>query len=409
MPAEKITHSGGSRKGSEHNVRGSMEQANTIADDSSSTTMVPHTNTDSNPGNSVVDQDNKTECIYCSENAESESGQRSCQHWTQVRSFNNRQAQKKKLRGLQNGHPEPSRYSNSRNTKENMNMQRHIANSNSADGLSLRDAAESNAPNTASSRFKCDRPLPSNNRNMSQSNTEPTKSVASNSSSPVPSVSSDLPNGHEYGDNRTFPRYPHKSSRSFRSVNQSVDAEDINSPRSNNSPVTTGGANMRNRPNMNRSSVNMPPQSGPATNAHQNGPCDQWRRPSNNGSWRRSHHTLPFAPRNSNQFHRYNGPGNHPVRPHQNNFSRNRISGPGMGDSPPTQTGDSPNHASNESNPQPDNKKQENVKKPQTSWAAAVAVGVQSEEKLGTPGDNSRIQLVNFLLDQWRCFDRKSS
>ncbi|CAH8494877.1 unnamed protein product [Heterobilharzia americana] len=365
-----------------------------------------HPSTDFNAGNSATDPDNRIECPYCSENAETEAGQRSCQHWTQVgRSSNTRQAHKKKFRGLQNGHADPSRYVNSRSTKEI--IQRHVANNDPADGLSLRDSVETNAPNITASRFKCDRPLPSSNRNVPLSNVELTKTVTSNSSSPAPSVSSDLPNGHDYGDSRTFPRYPHKSSRSFRSVTQTVDADDIHNQRSNASPVTTGN-NMRPRPSMNRPGVNMPPQSGASSSAYQNGQCDQWRRPNNNGNWRRSHHTLPFASRNPNQFHRYNGPGNHPARPHQNSFSRNRISGSGMGDSPPTQTNDSLNPISNGSNLQSETNG-ESLRKPQTSWAAAVAVGVQPEQKLCTSVDNSQIQLVNFLLDQWRCFDRKSS
>ncbi|KAK4469970.1 hypothetical protein MN116_006642 [Schistosoma mekongi] len=406
MPAEKISHYGSNCKTAEHNSEAGVERANSV-NENNSTTMTFHSNTDVNPGNSVSDFDNRIECPYCSgEKAESESGQRSCQHWTQVvrASFNTRQAQKKKLRGLQNGHPDASRYSNSRNVKESTNIQRSTVNSDSFDGLTIRNPIEVSTSNAASSRFKYDRSLHSGNKSVPISNTEPTKSIGSNSSSPVPSVSSDLPNGHDFSDNRTFPRYPHKSSRSFRSTTQASELDDVNQ-RSNASPVTIGGSNTRPRPSVHRSNVNTSPQSGTAPTAYQNGPCDQWRRPTNNGSWRRSHHTLPFAPRNPNQFHRYNGPGAHPGRPHQN-FSRNRIPVSGIGD-PSIQANDSPNSVPNGPSAQPDSCR-ESVKKPQTSWAT-VAVGVQCEQKLCTPENNSRNQLVNFLLDQWHRFDRKST
>ncbi|CAH8535703.1 unnamed protein product [Schistosoma rodhaini] len=406
MPAEKITHCGSDRKNEEQSLQAGMEHTDAINKDSS-TTVTFHPNTDVNPGNGVTDFDNRVECSFCcGENAESESGQRSCQHWTQVRPSNTRQAQKKKLRGLQNGHPDPSRYTHSRNTKENTDIQRPTFNGNSIDGLSMRNPSETNTSNSAASRFKCDRFSHSSNKNAPSSNAELTKPIASNSSSPAPSVSSDLPNGHDFSDNRTFPRYAHKSSRSFRSSTQANESDDLNSQRSNASPVTVGGANTRNRAPVSRYNVNMSPQSGAIPTAYQNGPFDQWRRPTNNGSLRRSHQQH-FVPRNTNQFHRYNGPTTHPGRPHQNNFSRNRVPGSGMGDSPPVQANDSPNPVINEYNPQPDSFR-EDSKKPQTSWAT-VAVGVQCEEKPYTPKDNSRDQLVSFLMEQWRRFDRKST
>ncbi|CAH8474409.1 unnamed protein product [Schistosoma turkestanicum] len=406
MPAEKVTHCGSTRKIEEQNSREGMEYTNAVNEDNS-TAMTFHSNTDVNPGKCITDFDNRVECsCCCGENAESESGQRSCQHWTPVRPSNIRQAQRKKLRGLQNGHPDPSRYSNSRNAKENMDIQRSTVNGNSIDGLSMRNPSEINTSNSATSRFKYERSLHSNNKNVPTPNTEPAKPAASNSSSPAPSVSSDLPNEHEYGDNRTFPRYPHKSSRSFKSSTQATESDDVNSQRSNASPVTVGGANTRTRPTMGRYNVNMSPQSGTIPAGYQNGPGDQWRRPANNGSLRRSHQQH-FAPRGSSQFHRYNGPVNHLGRPHQNNFSRSRILGPAMGDSPPVQTNDSPNPMPNEPNPQSDSVR-ENSKKPQTSWAT-VAVSVQCEQKLYSPKDESRDQLVNFLLEQWRCFNRKST